>query len=396
LPPGRALKTPFGTIYTTNITPDPAYGIGRWPEEAFVRAMREGVRRNGDHLYPAFPYPHFTLMNGTDIHALYAYIETQAPVPLATPPNRLTFPFNIRPLIAAWKLLYFRERRFAADPAKSELWNRGAYLAEGLGHCGACHTPLNALGAEREDSHFAGGLQEGWYAYALNGESPAPIRWTPDSLALYLRRGWHEKHGLARGPMVPVVENLGSVSEAYTNAIAAYIGSAIGSGGGEAHQPPVFASRPAKEAVQAETSADGLVSKSIDPQMGAGAKIYETACARCHEAGRPLPFGAISLSLSSGLTGPTPHNLTNVTLYGLQPRPGEASPVMPPFHAVMDSTQLEALLRYMRTAIAAKPAWDDPAGVIKQARDPATAPELYFSPGTAGIPADPGQAVAPW
>src|SRR5262245_48807463 len=170
---GLALPTPFGTIYSTNITPDPDTGIGRWSEAAFQRAMREGVDRAGRHLYPVFPYDHFTLLTDADNKALYAFLMTREPLRATTPENDLRFPFNMRIALAGWKFLFLHKGPYQFDRSKSEAWNRGAYLVEGLGHCGACHTPRNALQAERRGENLAGGEAEGWTAYALNRASPA-------------------------------------------------------------------------------------------------------------------------------------------------------------------------------------------------------------------------------
>ncbi len=179
---GLALPTPFGTIYSTNITPDPETGIGRWSEAAFQRSMREGVDRQGRHLYPAFPYDHYTRVSDEDNRALYAYLMTREPVSAEPPANELPFPLNVRMVLAGWKLLFLREGAYEPDPAQSAEWNRGAYLAEGLGHCGACHSPRNAFGAVKTgEDHLAGGESEGWTAYALNHASPAPIPWDVDA-----------------------------------------------------------------------------------------------------------------------------------------------------------------------------------------------------------------------
>jgi mono/diheme cytochrome c family protein len=144
---GYPMSTPFGTIYSSNITPDPDTGIGTWSEVAFARAMREGVAQDGSLLYPAFPYDHFTRLSDEDVAALYAYFMTRPPVHAPARANDLRFPLNIRHMLAGWRLLFFRSERFAPDAGKSAAWNRGAYLAEGLSHCGACHTPRNRLGA---------------------------------------------------------------------------------------------------------------------------------------------------------------------------------------------------------------------------------------------------------
>ena len=174
---GRGIETPFGTIYSTNITPDTATGIGGWSEAAFVRAMREGVDREGRHLYPAFPYDHFDIASDADLSALYAFLMTREPVIANEPENDLVFPLSWRPLLAGWKLLFLRPRVFQADGTKSAEWNRGAYLVEGIGHCGACHTPRNALGAVQLDRAYSGGRAEGWDAhlgfFAVAYDTPA-------------------------------------------------------------------------------------------------------------------------------------------------------------------------------------------------------------------------------
>src|SRR5262245_61497099 len=186
---GRPISTPFGTSCATNITPDVETGIGRWSEEAFRRAMHEGVDRNGFHLYPAFPYDHFTKVSDEDIGAIYAFLMTREPVPAQRPANDLSFPFNVRSLIAVWKLLFFREGRFKPDQTRTAELNHGAYLVDGLAHCGACHTPRNVLGAEATDQRFSGGEAEGWHAPALNGQSTTPVPWSDGQLLTYLGKG---------------------------------------------------------------------------------------------------------------------------------------------------------------------------------------------------------------
>src|SRR5664279_1030519 len=195
---GVAVPTPFGNIYSANITPDAETGIGGWSEAAFRRAMRSGVDRDGQHLYPTFPYDHFTNVSDDDDRALYAYLMTRQPVSTPERENQLSFPLDQRVVIAGWKLLFLRHGTWQPDSTKSAEWNRGAYLVEGLAHCGACHTPRNALGAERASSAFAGGDVDNWHAYAINAQSPAPVPWTADALFAYLRDGWHPDHGVAR------------------------------------------------------------------------------------------------------------------------------------------------------------------------------------------------------
>src|ERR1700686_197970 len=225
---GLPVPTPFGTIFSSNITPDAETGIGRWPEAAFRRAMQSGVDRDGRHLYPTFPYDQFTNVTDEDDQALYAYLMTRQPVHAAARANQLSFPLDQRLVVAGWKLLFLRRGTYRPDATKSKEWNRGAYLVEGLAHCGACHTPRNALGAERASAQFAGGDVDNWHAYAINAQSPAPVPWDADALTAYLRDGWHPDHGVARGPMAQVVSNLSEVPESDVRAIAVYMAGVFG------------------------------------------------------------------------------------------------------------------------------------------------------------------------
>src|SRR5262245_26313311 len=227
---GLPLVSAFGTIYSTNITPDPDTGIGRWSEAAFARAMHEGVARDGSHLFPAFPYDHYAKVRDDDVNALYAFFMTREPVRAAAKASTLPFPLNVRALQAGWKLLFFRDGVFRGDRAKSDEWNRGAYLAEGLGHCSACHTPRNALGAEKPSAAYAGAVIDGWLAPALTSANPAPMPWARAELAGYLATGSTALHGSAAGPMSPVVhEGLAKLPAADVQAIATYFADRNGS-----------------------------------------------------------------------------------------------------------------------------------------------------------------------
>jgi mono/diheme cytochrome c family protein len=398
---GLPIPTPFGTIYSTNITPDADTGIGRWSEAAFARAMNEGVDRKGQHLYPAFPYDHFTLVRDEDNKALYAYLMDRPAVRTETPPNDLRFPFNIRPLLAGWKLLFFRAGAYQPDQSHDEDWNRGAYLVNGLAHCGACHTPRGSFGAEQRDRAFDGGEAEGWTAYALNRNSPSPTAWDRDSLFAYLRNGFHPAHGVARGPMSPVVENLGSVPEQDVRAIAAYMADVFGPPSSEKQRLAAEAekvgrnggpedSRQAGGPVKGSASSDSQTASAGDGSSG-GKAIYQAACATCHESGRPLPLGGIDLHYSTGVHGPSSKNLVNVVLGGLPPAESEASPIMPSFATTMSDAQLEALVTYLRTNFTDKGAWDNVAADIRAAREARTAALVRPSPGAGSAPPDPTQ-----
>src|SRR5712672_1157835 len=222
---GLAIETPFGTIYSTNITPDIDTGIGDWSYPAFERSVRKGIHRDGRHLYPAFPYTHFAKTSDSDLQALYAYLMSQPPVRAENRKSELSFPFGARPLVAGWNALFHDSATFALDPAQSAAWNRGAYLVEGLGHCGACHSPRNALGAEKANAYLAGGFAEGWEAPALTSLSHAPIPWSEDDLFAYLRTGESRFHGVAAGPMAPVVKELAALPDQDIRAMAVYLAS---------------------------------------------------------------------------------------------------------------------------------------------------------------------------
>lgn len=364
---GLALPTPFGTIYSTNITPDPDTGIGTWSEAAFQRAMREGVDRAGTHLYPAFPYDHFTLVTEADNRALYAYIMTREPVRQEARANELAFPLNFRPLLAGWKLAFLDSGEFRPNPAKSAEWNRGAYLAEGLGHCGACHTPRNRLGAEDSAQHFAGGEAEGWQAYAINEASHAPIPWDREALAFYLRNGWHRLHGVSRGPMAEVTGNLAGLSDADVGAIATYVADRMGTPSAERKQGADRLQQHFAGPAPAPAQAD---SQTVPPAVAGmpGAKLYAAACATCHESGRAQPYGGLDFRLSTAVHAPNPQNIVNVTLFGLPPADGEASAVMPGFAASLSDGQIADLLAYMRARFASGEPWRDVTDMVRKTR----------------------------
>jgi len=363
---GLPVPTPFGTIYSTNITPDEETGIGGWSEDAFRRAMREGTDRDGTHLYPAFPYDHFTLVTDEDNRALYAYLMTRPPVQATAPRNDLMFPLNIRPLVAAWDMLFLKEGPYHPDPAQSAEWNRGAYLAEGLGHCGACHTPRNPLGAERRAKAFSGGEAEGWVAYAINSQSPAPIPWNQESLAFYLRHGFHPEHGVSRGPMAEVTGNLAGLPDEDVAAIATYVASRMG---GTAPERLLQA-----EELRKKTQADPVMAASSDSQAvpsggrDRGAAIYRAACATCHESRRPLPFGGLPFDLSTAVNAPDPQNIINVVMFGLPPADGELSAVMPAFGDSLSDADIVALLQHLRRSFTRQPDWNGLVGQVADTR----------------------------
>ena len=344
---GRALPTPFGTVYVTNVTPDPDTGIGRWSEAAFRRAMRDGIDREGRHLYPALPYPHFTRATDEDITALYAFLMTREPVRATVPPNRLPFPLNVRATVAGWNLLFLHPGAWTPDPAQSAEWNRGAYLAEAVGHCGACHTPHNALGAERDRAALAGGVAEGWSGHPLGAGSPAARPWTADELAEYLATGLSAQHGAAAGPMVAVTRELSRVPAADVRALAVYVASQM---------PRSVPPPPPREAA------------AEDP-------LFVGACAACHAGTAPMTRGgAPSLALSTTVNADSPRNAVRVVLHGIAGREDAPAPAMPGFAAALSDGQAADLLRYLRARYSSRPPWTDIEAEVRAARAEETDP----------------------
>jgi nicotinate dehydrogenase subunit B len=357
---GRAIETPFGIIYSTNITPDAETGIGAWSYPAFERAMREGIHRDGKHLYPAFPYNHFAKTSDADLQALYAYLMAQPAVRSISPETKLAFPFNLRPLMAGWNALFHSSATFVPDVAQSAAWNRGAYLVEGLGHCGACHSPRNALGAEKAEAYLAGGFAEGWEAPPLTSLSQAPIPWSEDELFAYLRTGESRFHGVAAGPMAPVVKELTALPDDDIRAMAVYLGSFNGTPMDKAAQDAL--------AARLETSTSTQAVSASSP----GARLYDGACAVCHKVGGAPLFGSRpSLALNSNLHGAAPDNLIQVILHGISAPASSDLGYMPGFKDSFNDRQVAELVSWLRRQFAPdKPPWtgiDAAIGRLRQA-----------------------------
>ncbi|WP_425572690.1 cytochrome c [Paraburkholderia heleia] len=342
---GLPLQTPFGVIYSTNITPDEGSGIGGWSLEAFTRAMRRGVSRDGHLLYPAFPYPHFAQMSDADIAALYAWLMSRASVDAPTPHNTLIFPLGLRPLMAVWNRLYLPPESaasatsHASKDAQAPEVARGRYLVESLGHCGACHTPLNLLGAERRDRALQGGTLEGWDAPALNDLTARPRPWTQAQLTAYLRTGYASEHGAAAGPMRAVTRSLGDASAEDVEAIAAYLLTL--------QSTPNAAAPPAATGVHVSTAPAN------------GATLFAAACASCHGEGAAMSIDGHrpSLSLSTAVNAESPRNMVRIMLDGIAWHESEAGSFMPPFAGTFTDTQIAELANYTRARFSALGPW---------------------------------------
>jgi mono/diheme cytochrome c family protein len=355
---GLGIATPFGTVYSTNITPDADTGIGRYSEAAFTRALREGVARDGHLLYPAFPYDHYTRLTQDDIRALYAYLMTRPPLDAPAHPNDLRFPFGFRPLIGVWNTLYLKREPWTPDPRQSAAWNRGAYVADALAHCSACHTPRTRLGGEDRMRFLDGGEADDWYAPALNAKSPSPLPWTHGQLVAYLRTGIAPDHAVAGGPMQDVVANLGRADPADVDALATWLH-------GYLRQAPARAANAAQPGALPPPAA-------ADPdRVKQGYDVYAGACARCHEAGRAATSGAaLPLQQAVALYDPDPRSLLHIVRDGIAPRGGEPARWMPAFAGILDDGQTAALAAYLRRYGAARPAWPGLEDSVRKARQP--------------------------
>lgn len=332
---GVPLPTPFGTIYGSNITPDAETGIGRWSLAAFGRALREGVGRGGEHLYPAFPYDHFTHLTDADVESLYAYFMTRDPVHASPPANELVFPLQFRPLLAGWKLLFFRGGSEASRAAGGAPHARGEYLVEALGHCSACHSPRNLLGAERRgaDQAFTGGEAEGWYAPALNARSPSPLPWTVDALEHYLRTGIAEEHAMSGGPMQAVTHELAWADPGDVRAIAERVAAMMG--GPSSEKLAVAATMrqragggPLAAASAPSIASTGSVGEPDAATLALGQSVYVGACSACHDLGRGVSSNAaLQLPLAVAVHDPDPRSLLRIVRLGIVPRRRRGAPL---------------------------------------------------------------------
>ncbi|WP_300617596.1 cytochrome c [Dokdonella sp.] len=358
---GYAFPSPFGTIYSSNITPDPQHGIGAWSEEAFVRAVREGVARDGSHLYPALPYTHFTLATDEDMQALYAWVMSQPPVATDPPADTVRFPFNVRALQAGWKLLYFRNARFQPTPGRSEEWNRGAYLAEGLSHCAACHTPRNGVAAEKGGTEaYAGAVIDGWYAPPLTAANRSPVPWTKEELEAFLGRGGSALHGVAAGSMSHVVhDGLALLPPSDVAAIATYFADLNGS-----------AARTGETAAAVQkalaASAEGTSVQVVDR----GGEIYRAACAYCHYNRGEAALQRPELALNSAVSAPEPDTLVQVVLHGVGIKDGLPGLMMPPYGQALSDGDIAQLAAWLRRTRTDQPPWPNLEKRIAELRRP--------------------------
>lgn len=335
---GRAIPTPFGNIYAPNITPDIKTGIGNWTADDFWRAIHNGKSRDGSFLYPAFPYTNYTKVTRADSDAMFAYFETLQPINQPNKEHELRFPYNQRILLAGWRALYFSPGTFEPDTDKSAVWNRGAYLVQGLGHCSACHTPRNALGGELRAEGLGGGMipMLNWYASPLaSGKDSILGNWEEKDIADLLQHGISRK-GTVFGPMAEVVrESLQHLSNQDVTAMASYLKSLPQT------DQPLAAVQPANN-------------DEFDRKMKLGAAIYEKNCVECHKPnGEGMPPNYPPLANNRSLTMTSPVNPIRMVLNGGFPpstKDNSRPYGMPPFGPSLSDEEVAAVVSYMRNS----------------------------------------------
>lgn len=335
---GRAMPTPFGTLYTSNITPDPETGIGKWNAEQFYATMHIGRFPDGGLLYPAMPFGSYTKVTRKDSDAIFAYLKTIPPVRIQRRAHDLRFPYNNRSLILGWRTLFFREGEYKPDPTKSEEWNRGAYLVEGLGHCGMCHTAINALGGSSESQAFQGGLipMQNWYAPSLTSNKEAGLGdWSIKDISDLLRTGVSNR-GAVYGPMAEVVYNsLQYLTDEDTRAMAVYL-KGLAQGGAP------------------ETTVSRVPTAESSLLMSLGKAVYDAQCVSCHGSqgqGKPPHYPVLAGNQSIQMTSAV--NAIRMVLNGGYPPGTAGNPMpygMPPFAVSLSDNEIAAVVTYIRTS----------------------------------------------
>jgi len=344
---GRPFALPFGTLYSPNITPDPATGIGKYSDDEWLRVIQTGVARDGSHLYPAMPYPSYTQMTREDALAIKAYLMSLAPVAAPTPENQIRFPFNQRWTMMFWNWVNNPDRRFEPDSGKPAEYNRGAYLVNALGHCGECHTPRNLMMAMKTSRQFAGEEQASWRAYNLTSDPDHGLGgWSDAALVQYLSTGHADGHGPASGPMAEVVgESLRYLKPDDIRAMVTYLRGVPAQPDG----PPVVKAGPPVAA------ADTL-----------GPRLFVQACAGCHLPngdGRQSPWAALRGSHTAG--DPAATNLLQVLTGGTTIQTDQGLMFMHEFTSAYTDVELAALANYTSSQFGLRPGSVTPEQIRK-------------------------------
>lgn len=337
---GRAFQLPFGTLYSTNITPDLETGIGTWSDDDFVRALHRGVRPNGENLYPAFPYTSYTALSREDAVAIKSYLFTLKPVRAPARKNELSFPFNQRWGIALWNGFFLADRRFRPDPVVPTAVNRGDYIANALGHCGECHTP-RTLAFSLSDRVYAGAHLEGWNAYNITSHNEYGIgAWSDEELRRYLLEGHTPGRGVATGPMGEVVEySLQHLKEDDASALISYLRTVP-------PRPEGFVANAKEDSMMTAASRSLPVATDV---FEPGQRVFERNCASCHAwNGDGQQQQTAALSGLRTIYDPSVANLLQVILHGTEPSalPRRSAP-MPPFASLSDG-EIADLVNFIR------------------------------------------------
>jgi mono/diheme cytochrome c family protein len=335
---GRPLPTPFGTIYSSNVTPDPATGIGKWTADDFYKTMHEGRFPDGGLLYPVMPFGSYTKVTRADSDAIFAYLRSIPAVNHPDRPHDLQFPYDNRQLILGWRTLYFNQGEYQPDTTKSSEWNRGAYLVAGLGHCAMCHSPINALGGSPQSKAFQGGLipMQNWYAPSLTSNKEAGLGdWSIEEIVELLRTGVSHR-GAVYGPMAEVTFNsLQYLSDADVRAMAIYLKS-LAEG-----------SPPDPQSSVVSTSESSLL-------MSLGQTVYQARCASCHGSdGRGMPSDYPPLAGNPSIQMESAVNPIRMVLNGGLPPGTAGNPMpygMPPFAQTLSDDEVAAVVTYIRAA----------------------------------------------
>ena len=338
---GRAFELPFGTIYSTNITPDQETGIGRWSDAEFVRALHRGIGRNGEDLYPAFPYTAYTLLSTDDVLAIRAYLSTLRPATSRNADNTLVFPFNQRYVLRAWKLLFMPTRRWEPSAAHDAAWNRGSYLAEALAHCGDCHTPRNLMFATKSSRKYAGAVVDGWKAYNITSDKETGIgAWSDAEIERYLSSGHTPAHGSAGGGMAEAIDlSLRHLSSEDIAALTRYLRTV-----------PAQRSELAARVVHDPGTLNGATawSPGADRDESAGFQVFASACASCHGwDGNGQQTDNAGLRGSRSVNDPAGTNVVRAVLEGIRIGSLGGHNTMPPFADAYSDEEIAAVSNYV-------------------------------------------------
>jgi mono/diheme cytochrome c family protein len=338
---GRAFKLPFGTIYSTNITPDQETGIGRWSDAEFVRALHRGIARNGEDLYPAFPYRAYALLSTDDVLAIRAYLSTLRPVTARDVDNTLIFPFNQRYMLRAWKLLFLPAKQWEPSAAHDAVWNRGSYLAEALAHCGDCHTPRNMMFATKSSRKYAGAVVDGWKAYNITSDSETGIgAWSDAEIERYLSSGHAPAHGSAGGGMGEAIDlSLRHLSYEDIAALTRYLRTI-----------PAQRSELAAEIDHQPATLNGATAWSPGPDRdeSIGFQIFASACVSCHGwDGLGQQTDHAEYLGSPAVNDPSGVNLVRAVLEGIKIGSARGDNLMPSFAAAYSDAEIAGVSNYV-------------------------------------------------